>query len=292
MSKIAVMTDSNCGIMPEEGAKLGITVIPMPVIVDGEIYYEGDDISSEEFYRKLGAGAHISTSQPSAGNMMEVWRKLLKENDQVVYIPMSSGLSSTCESAVMLAKEEEFEGRVYVADNHRISVTQAQSVLDAKVLADQGYEGRQIQEILEREAMDATIYIAVDTLEYLKKGGRVTAAAAAVGTVLHIKPVLTIQGGKLDAFAKVRGTKSAFKTMCRALDEELNTRFKNLRRDGMLKAGIANTWMEEQKLEEFKNAMREHFPDLELYHLPLPLSIATHVGPGSLGIGLVRCRRG
>lgn len=291
MSKVAIMTDSNCGFMPDEGEKLGICVIPMPFIVDGQTYYEGKDISPEQFYRKLGEGAHISTSQPSAGDVMDTWRRLLKDHEEVVFIPMSSGLSSTCASAAMLAQEPEFAGKVHVVDNHRISVTQAQSVLDAQILAKRGYSGEQIRRTLEAEAMDATIYIAVDTLEYLKKGGRVTPAAAAIGTVLHIKPVLTIQGGKLDAFAKVRGTKAAFKTMCKVLEEELHTRFESLYQKGLLKAGIANTLMEEKKLEEFKEGMRERFPDLELFHLPLTMSIATHTGPGSLGIGLVRCYR-
>lgn len=289
MSKVAIMTDSNCGFMPDEGEKLGISVIPMPIIVDDRTYYEGVDISSELFYQKMKEGAHISTSQPSAGDVMDAWRTLLKEYEEVVFIPMSGGLSSACASAAMLSQEEEFAGKVHVVDNHRISVTQAQSVLDAAVMARQGYRGGQIKEMLEAQSMDATIYIAVDTLEYLKKGGRVTPAAAAIGSVLHIKPVLTIQGGKLDAFAKVRGTKAAFKTMCKRLEEELHTRFASLYHQGMMKAGIANTLMDEAKLEEFKAAMREHFPDLELFHLPLTMSIATHVGPGSLGIGLVRC---
>ena len=291
MSKVAVMTDSNCGFMPNEGEQLGISVIPMPIIVDDRTYYEGVDISSELFYRKLKEGAHISTSQPSAGDMMDSWRSLLKDHEEVVFIPMSSGLSSACASAAMLAQEEEFAGKVHVVDNHRISVTQAQSVLDAGAMARQGYSGEKIKKVLEDQSMDATIYIAVDTLEYLKKGGRVTPAAAAVGSVLHIKPVLTIQGGKLDAFAKVRGTKAAFKTMCKRLEEELHTRFAFLHEQGMLKAGIANTLMDGEKLEEFKAAMREYFPDLELFHLPLTMSIATHVGPGSLGVGLVRCFR-
>ena len=289
MARVAVMTDSNCGFMPKDGEELGIYVIPMPIIVDGRTYYEGKDISPEQFYRRLSEGAQISTSQPSAGDVMDAWRSLLREHEEVVFIPMSSGLSSTCSSAAMLAKDEEFAGRVYVVDNHRISVTQAQSVLDAKLLAQRGVSGAQIQKKLEEEAMDATIYIAVDTLEYLKKGGRVTPAAAAIGTVLHIKPVLTIQGGKLDAFAKVRGTKAAFKTMCKELEKELHTRFETLYQSGRMKAGIANTLMDGQKLEEFKDAMREHFPDLELFHLPLTMSIATHTGPGSLGIGLVSC---
>ena len=225
----------------------------MPIIVDGRTYYEGKDISPEQFYRKMSEGAQISTSQPSAGDVMDAWRSLLREYEEVVFIPMSAA------EQYLFQRGHAGEGRGIrreglCGDNHRISVTQAQSVLDAKLLAQRGVSGAQIQKTLEEEAMDATIYIAVDTLEYLKKGGRVTPAAAAIGTVLHIKPVLTIQGGKLDAFAKVRGTKAAFKTMCKELEKELHTRFEALYQSGRMKAGIANTLMDGQKLEEFKDA--------------------------------------
>ena len=288
MSGIAVMTDSNCGIMPEEGRKLGIHVIPMPVIIDGRTYFEGVDITAEDFYKKQAAGAEITTSQPSPGDVTAMWDKLLKDYDQVIFIPMSSGLSNTCQTALLLAEDELYKGRVFVVDNHRISVTQALAVLDAKALADDGRTAREIKEILEKEAMDATIYIAVDTLEYLKKGGRITAAAAALGTILKLKPILTIQGDKLDSFARARGMKSAFHTMLNALKKDIDTRLAPLRKQGCLKIGLANTKMEPEKLEAFKTELHENFPDMDFVYFPLTMSIGTHVGPGGLGIGAVR----
>ena len=194
MSHIAIMTDSNCGIMPAEESNYGIHVLPMPIIIDGKTYFEGIDITAEEFYRKQTSGSVITTSQPSPGDVTDMWDHLLKIYDEIVFIPMSSGLSNTCQTALLLADDDPYKGRVFVVDNHRISVTQALAVLDAKTLADQGKSACEIKDILEKEAMDATIYIAVDTLEYLKKGGRITAAAAALGTILKLKPVLTIQG--------------------------------------------------------------------------------------------------
>ena len=288
MPEIAIMTDSNCGIMPEQGEKLGIHVLPMPVIIDGQTYYEGIDISLEEFHQKQISGADITTSQPSPGDVTAMWDDLLKTHDEIVFIPMSSGLSNTCQTASMLSADDSYAGKVFVVDNHRISVTQAQSVFDAQVLAGEEKTGREIREILEREALDASIYIAVDTLEYLKKGGRITAAAAAIGTVLKLKPVLTIQGDKLDSFAKTRGMKAAFKTMLDVLKKDIDSRFPHLKEQGLLKVGIANTVMDPEKLEHFKKEMEENFPDMELFYLPLTMSIGTHTGPGALGIGTVR----
>ena len=233
MKKIAIVTDSNSGITQEMGKTMGIHVIPMPFFIDGELFLEDITLTQEEFYKRLGEDSDISTSQPSPGEVMECWDELLKEYDEIVHIPMSSGLSNSCQTALLLAQEEYFKGRVHVVDNHRISVTQAQSVLDAVELTRQGFTGAQIKEILETEAMDATIYIAVDTLEYLKKGGRITAAAAAIGTVLNLKPVLTIQGDKLDAYTKTRGMKSAFKAMCKALDKDLSGRLSALHTQGL-----------------------------------------------------------
>ena len=287
MSGIAVMTDSNCGIMPEEGRKLGIHVIPMPVIIDGRTYFEGVDITAEDFYKKQAAGAEITTSQPSPGDVTAMWDKLLKDYDQVIFIPMSSGLSNTCQTAVMLSDDDTYSGKVFVVDNHRISVPQLQSVYDAGALAEEGKTAAEIKEILEKEALDATIYIAVDTLEYLKKGGRITPAAAALGTILKLKPVLTIQGDKLDSYAKARGMKSAFRTMLDALDADIAGRLSHLRESGRLKIGIANTHMDADKLENYKNELQKAFPDLELIYFPLTMSIGTHVGPGGLGIGAV-----
>lgn len=290
MSRIAIMTDSNSGIMPAEASNYGIHVLPMPIIIDGTTYFEGIDITVEEFYQKQTSGSVITTSQPSPGDVTGMWDRLLQTHDEIVFIPMSSGLSNTCQTALLLADEEPYKDRVFVADNHRISVTQALSVLDAKSLAEKGLTAREIRDILEEEAMDATIYIAVDTLEYLKKGGRITTAAATLGTILKIKPVLTIQGDKLDSFAKARGMKSAFRVMVEAVKADITSRLSHLREQGLLKVGIANTMMDPDKLEEFKEEMKKNFPDMELVYFPLTMSIGTHVGPGGLGIGAVRSR--
>lgn len=285
MSEIAIMTDSNCGIMPEEGRKLGIHVLPMPVIIDSRLYFEGVDITAEDFYRKQAGGAEITTSQPSPGDVTAMWDSLLKNYEQLIFIPMSSGLSNTCQTALMLADDTPYRGRVFVADNHRISVTQLQSVYDAKALADEGRSAEEIKKILEKEALDASIYIAVDTLEYLKKGGRITPAAAAIGTVLRLKPVLTIQGDKLDSYAKTRGMKSAFRTMVQAVKDDISSRFSHLKQQGVLKIGLANTSMDEEILAAFRLEMQQNFPDMELVYSPLTMSIGTHIGPGGLGIG-------
>lgn len=290
-SDVAIMTDSNCGFMPREGEKMGITVIPMPVLINGAVYYEGKNITTEEFYQALSRGDQVTTSQPSPGDLIDTWRALLKEHREVVCIPMSSGLSSTCQSALTLARDEEFAGKVFVVDNHRISVTQAQSVLDAKAMAEDGMNGAGIRDRLEAEAMDASIYITVNTLSYLKKGGRITPAAAAIGTVLNLKPVLTIQGDKLDAFAKSRGFKTAFRTMVKALHQDLDTRLSKHVQEGTLKVGMATTMMEPELLAMWKEEMKQEFSGLELFHLPLTMSIGTHTGPGALGIGAVRCYR-
>ena len=290
MPRTAIMADSNCGIMPEEEPHYGIHILPMPIIIDGKTYFEGIDITMEEFYQKQTSGSVITTSQPSPGDVTDMWDLLLKAHDEIVFIPMSSGLSNTCQTALLLAEDELYKGRVFVVDNHRISVTQALAVLDAKVLADEGRIAREIKEILEQEAMDATIYIAVDTLEYLKKGGRITAAAAALGTILKLKPVLTIQGDKLDSYAKARGMKSAFRVMLEALKSDIASRLSHLREKGLLKIGIANTMMDPDKLEIFKAELKKTFPDMELVYFPLTMSIGTHVGPGGIGIGAVRSR--
>ena len=252
------------------------------ILVDADVLFE--DISAESADMLVLPGGMPGTLNLKAH---EGLRSLLKTYDEVVFIPMSSGLSNTCQTAALLAEDEPYAGRVFVVDNHRISVTQSMSVLDAVTLAGQGRSGAEIKEILEREALDATIYIAVDTLEYLKKGGRITPAAAALGTILKLKPVLTIQGDKLDSYAKARGMKSAFRTMLDALDADIAGRLSHLRESGRLKIGIANTHMDADKLENYKNELQKAFPDLELIYFPLTMSIGTHVGPGGLGIGAV-----
>lgn len=288
MQKIAVMTDSNCGILPEQGKEMGIYVVPMPIIIDGVTYYEGVDIFTEEFYKKQEENAAVTSSLPSPGGIVEMWEELLGNYEEIVYIPMSSGLSNGC--SVAKALSQDYEGKVYVVDNHRISVTQAQSVFDAMKMAEEGMSGAEIKETLEREAYDATIYIAVNTLEYLKRGGRVTAAGAAIGSVLNIKPVLTIQGDKLDAYAKTRGMKSAFKAMCKALRADIDGRLKELYESDRLQLLIANTYMPEEELESWKKELQEAFPGNDIMYAPLTLSIGCHIGPGGLGVGFVRKR--
>lgn len=279
MKKIAIVTDSNSGITQEMGKTMGIHVIPMPFFIDGELFLEDITLTQEEFYKRLGEDSDISTSQPSPGEVMECWDELLKEYDEIVHIPMSSGLSNTCHAAQSLS--QEYEGKVCVVDNQRISVTQKQSVEDAIVLRDAGKSASEIKEILEAEKLQASIYITVDTLKYLKKGGRVTPAAAALGTVLNLKPVLQIQGEKLDAFSKVRGWKAAKRTMLKAIEKDLNDRFADVREDMVL--GMAYTCSKEEA-QEWKQEIAEKFPEYEIVEGPLSLSVACHIGPGAMAV--------
>ena len=279
MKKIAIVTDSNSGITQEMGKTMGIHVIPMPFFIDGELFLEDITLTQEEFYKRLGEDSDISTSQPSPGEVMECWDELLKEYDEIVHIPMSSGLSSTCHAAQSLS--QEYEGKVCVVDNQRISVTQKQSVEDAIVLRDAGKSASEIKEILEAEKLQASIYITVDTLKYLKKGGRVTPAAAALGTVLNLKAVLQIQGEKLDAFSKVRGWKAAKRTMLKAIEKDLEERFSEVREDMVL--GMAYTCSKEEA-QEWKQEIAEKFPEYEIVEGPLSLSVACHIGPGAMAV--------
>ena len=279
MKKIAIVTDSNSGITQEMGKTMGIHVIPMPFFIDGELFLEDITLTQEEFYKRLGEDSDISTSQPSPGEVMECWDELLKEYDEIVHIPMSSGLSSTCHAAQSLS--QEYEGKVCVVDNQRISVTQKQSVEDAIVLRDAGKSASEIKEILEAEKLQASIYITVDTLKYLKKGERVTPAAAALGTVLNLKPVLQIQGEKLDAFSKVRGWKAAKRTMLKAIEKDLEERFSEVREDMVL--GMAYTCSKEEA-QEWKQEIAEKFPEYEIVEGPLSLSVACHIGPGAMAV--------
>ena len=279
MSKVAIVTDSNSGITQKRGEELGIYVLPMPFFIDGELYLEDITLSQEQFYEKLGADSEISTSQPSPGDVMDLWDKLLEDYDEIVCIPMSSGLSSTCETALSLA--QDYDEKVQVVNNQRISVTQEQSVYDAIKLRDEGKSAAEIRQVLEKEKMQASIYITVDTLKYLKKGGRITPAAAAIGTVLNLKPVLQIQGEKLDAFAKVRGWKAAKKTMLNAIEKDLTDRFADVKDQMVL--GMAYTCSKEEA-DEWKNEIQTRFPDYELVEGPLSLSIECHIGPGAMAI--------
>ena len=284
--KIAVVTDSNSGITQIQAKEMGITVLPMPFMIDGETYYEDITLTQEQFYRKLKDNSDISTSQPTPDSIMKMWDELLKEYDQIVHIPMSSGLSGSCSTAMMLAGEDEYEGKVFVVDNRRISVTQYQSVKDAQMLAAMGMDGAQIRKRLEETAADSVIFITVDTLKYLKKGGRITPAAAALGTLLRIKPVLIILGEKLDSFAKARTMKQAKTMMMNAVQKELDERLHDSGcKDCHL--AIAHTDNEEAALE-FQKEVKERFPDADVYMAPLSLSIACHIGPGSLAVTTTR----
>lgn len=281
MSKVAIITDSNSGITQKCGAELGIKVVPMPFFIDGKQYYEDIDLTQEEFYEKLKNDADISTSQPSVGELQDAFEEGLKEHDEVVYIPMSSGLSGTCQTATMLA--DDYDGKVCVVNNQRISVTQRQSVLDAMALADKGYSAQQIKEILEREKFNSSIYITLDTLKYLKKGGRITPAAAAIGTVLKINPVLQIQGEKLDAYAKARGKASAKKIMLKAMEEDLAGRFAKEYEQKKIYMEAAYAGNPEEA-KEWAAVIKEHYPDLEFNMNALSLSVACHIGHGALAI--------
>ena len=281
MGKVAVITDSNSGITQNQAGEYGIYVLPMPFYIDEKLYFEDITLTQEEFYKRLGEGVDIKTSQPAPGDVMDLWNKVLKEYDEIVHIPMSSGLSSSCETAHMLA--EDFDGKVQVVNNQRISVTQKQSVLEAKKMAEQGMGAAEIKSILEEHKMESSIFITVDTLKYLKQGGRITPAAAAIGSVLNIKPVLQIKGEKLDAFTKARGMKLAKKKMLEAVDKELNEMFGPSveKEDVNIQAAYTGSG-EEAALwaEEIKGRFPGHHFEMD----PLSLSIACHIGYGALAI--------
>lgn len=282
--KTAVMTDSNSGITQSEARELGIFSLPMPVIIDGETCYEGIDLTQEMFYASLTGGKEVTTSQPSPGEVIGMWDKILKEGyDEIVHIPMSSGLSNSYESAAGLAAD--YNGRIQVADNHRISVTLRESVLEAKELADRGLSAGEIKEELERRAYESSIYITVDTLEFLKKGGRITPTAAALGAVLNIKPVLTIQGERLDAFAKVRGMKKGKHKMLEAVRHDLDTRFQDTEMSRIV-IGAAGSGLDENEEREWTDMLKEAFPEATVYYNPLSFSIGSHTGPGALGTSI------
>lgn len=282
--RIAVMTDSNSGISQADSQGLGVFVLPMPFTIEDKNYFEDRDLTQEEFYESMERDENIMTSQPSPEDLMKMWDKLLEEYDEVVHIPMSGGLSGSCQTALMLSAE--YDGRVQVVDNHRVSVTQRQSVIDAQELAGLGWNAVQIKEELETTKDDSVIYIMVDTLKYLKKGGRITPAAAALGTLLKLKPVLTILGEKLDAFAKARTMKQAKSMMIAAVLRDLELRLNDKDcRDTHI--AIAHTQNEEAALQ-FKEELKEYFPNADIYIAPLSLSIACHIGPGALAIGATK----
>ncbi len=277
--KVAIVSDTNCGITLDEAKELGIYLITMPFFVDGEEYFEYRTMNHQMFFEKLRAGAEVSTSMPSPADLFDTWENLLDEYDEVVYIPMSSGLSGSCYAAVGFA--EDFDGKVQVVDNKRISVIMKQAVLEAKYMADKGMAAAEIKEYLEKDGLNSAVYVAVDTLEYLKKSGRVTPAAAAIGSVLNIKPVLQIQGGKLDAYKKVRGMNQAMKAMFEGIRAEMETRF--LGKEIVIRAAYSG---DETVRDNWANAIKKEFPDMEIVMDKLPISICCHTGEGAMGIGI------
>lgn len=285
MRKVAIVTDSNSGITQKEAQGLGITVVPMPFYINEELFLEDVTLSQDEFYKRLSEDADISTSQPSPGEILDLWDGLLKEYEEIVHIPMSSGLSASCETAMSLAMD--YEGKVQVVDNQRISVTQRQSVIDAIKLAEDGKNAVQIRKKLEADKLESSIYITVETLKFLKKGGRITPAAAAIGAVLNLKPVLQIQGLKLDAYAKCRGKKQAKKIMLRAMKDDFDKRFAEYIANGEMELQAAYTGNAEEALE-WKAEIEKTFPDMPVHMDPLSLSVACHIGQGALAIACSR----
>ena len=282
MSKVCIITDSNSGITQSESKELGIVVIPMPFYINEVQHFEDIDMTQEEFYEALmDEKTEVSTSQPSPDTIMQTWRENLEEYDEIVHIPMSSGISSSCETAMMLAQEEEFEGKVFVVDNQRISVTQRRSVQQAKELAERGYSAKEIHDILFRDKFQSSIYIMVNTLKYLRKGGRLTPAVAAIGTVLRIKPVLQIQGEKLDSYAKVKTLKQAKTTMLKAIRSDFEKRFS----DEEMEIDIAYTY-DKAEADKFKEEILREYPNAKVYMDPLSLSVSCHIGPGALAVAL------
>lgn len=282
--KTAVMTDSNSGISQQEADALGLFMMPMPVIIDGKTHYEGIDLTHDSFFSALTGGRDVTTSQPSPGDLMDRWDKILSSGyDELIYIPMSSGLSNSCSTAISLSAE--YNGKVQVADNHRISVTMRASIEEAISYASNGISAAEIKRSLEENAYNSSIYIAVDTLEFLKKGGRVTPAGAALGAVLNIKPILTIQGERLDAFAKVRGMKKAKQKIVEALQNDFNTRFKDIPTE-RLRLGAAGSGLTPAEREDWRATLANAFPQFDVYYDPLSFSICCHVGPQSYGVGI------
>ena len=285
MKKTAIVTDSNSGITQSQAGDLGIYVIPMPFYIDEQLLLEDITLTQKEFYQRLEDDAEIFTSQPSPADVMELWEKILEEYEAIVHIPMSSGLSNSCQTAQALAKE--YNGKVQVVNNQRISVTQRQSVLDAITLAAAGRSASEIREILEKEKAESSIYITVESLKYLKKGGRITPAAAAIGTVLNLKPVLQIQGEKLDALSKARGKKQAKRTMVQAMKKDFEGRFAGYVQSGLMCLEAAYTGNQEEALE-WKKELEAAFPGMPIHMDPLSLSVACHIGYGALAVACAK----
>lgn len=282
MKKIAIVTDSNSGMTQEEADKLGVYVVPMPFIINDEIYYEGVNLDQEKFYEIQASGTRITTSQPNINEIAELWENLLKDHDEIVYIPMSSGLSGSCEKAALFA--QDFEGKVFVVDNKRISISMKTSVIDAVNMAKDGKTAKQIKQYLEETALECSIYLMVDTLKYLKQGGRITPAAAMIGTILGIKPILQIQGGKIDSYAKIKNIKAAKQKMTEAIRKDLDDRFRTLVENGKMRMSVAHTQNEANAIL-FAEELKKEFPNIPFEYIdPLSLSVATHTGPKVLAV--------
>ncbi len=279
MSNVAIVTDSNSGITQAAAREMGIFVLPMPFMINEETFFEDIDLTQEEFYEKLASQANIGTSQPSPESVMKLWDSILADYDEIVHIPMSSGLSGSCQSAMILAGD--YQGRVEVVNNQRVSVTQRQSCLDAKLLVSRGMNAKEIREFLEADKFNSSIYIMLDTLYYLKKGGRITPAAAAIGTMLRLKPVLQIQGDKLDAFAKARTANQGRSIMINAIKNDIANRFGGMTEDKHIWLQVAYT-ANREAAESFSREILEHFPGYDIHIDPLSLSVACHIGPGAL----------
>ena len=284
MSKVRIITDSNSGITVEAARELGVTVLPMPFSINEEVYFEQESLTHEQFYEELAAGKDIMTTQPSPAQVMGIWDEALKDYDEIVYIPMSSGLSGSYQTAAMLA--EDYEGKVHVVNNQRISVTQRQSVLDALRLLEAGKSAKEIKDILEEDKFNSSIYLMVDTLVYLKKGGRITPAAAALGTLLKLKPVLQIQGERLDAFAKARTVSQAKSIIINAVKSDIDKRFGGLSKENIsLHMAYAHDL---DRILEFKEEVLKEFPGYDINLYPLSLSVATHIGPGCIALAVTK----
>ena len=281
---IAIMTDTNSGITAEEGKQAGIYVLPMPILIDNTCYLEGINIKPEQMYEAMKSGYQSSTSQPSPGDILELWNSILGSGyDEIIHIPMASGLSGSCQNAALLSKE--YRGKVYVVDNHRISVTQRESVLEAKRMADMGYSAVEIKEYLETTALQSSIYLTVASLKYLQRGGRLSSSSAVLGSVLNVKPILTIQGGKIDAFSKCRGIKMCERKMIEAIKNDMVNRFSNISAE-KLRIAIAGSLQNQEDIAHWLDLVQSAFPNRNVYYNPLPCSIVSHVGPACMGIGV------
>lgn len=284
MNKVKIITDSNSGILQVEGEKLGIFVIPMPFTVNGEDFLEEITMSQEKFYELLAKDADVKTSQPSQNYLEELWNGLLQDNDELLYIPMTSGLSATCSNAAALA--ENFGGKVFVVDNKRISVTQKESVYEAIAMRDQGKSAKEIKGYLESTKQLASIYIMLDVLKYLKKGGRISPAAAMLGDLLKFKPVLSSRGENFEKYAIVMSAKQGERKMIQKIKSEMETEFKEYYDGGKMTVSVAHT-QNFAEAEKFKQMILTELPKLRFRFVdPLSLSVSCHIGPGSLAIAV------